>query len=129
MTVKLNAVDAFHQGYRSSLLERAGALHRGQRLLLRREIQGARRSDLLKRTAALARALVGAIGLALALRRGWTLVGSVVRGSEDRRLRRRELELGLGVQRSKRHFARRLRGYKKSTGWFCNAMSGNADPS
>ena len=71
--------------------------------LLGREIQSLRSSDLLERTAALARSVavldVIAIAVALALWRGWTLVGNLLRRFDERRLWRRELELELEVCR------------------------------
>jgi hypothetical protein len=71
---------------------------------------------LLKRTAALAGRVavfdVVAIGLTLALWRGWTLVGNVLGRLEVGRLLRRELELRLEVQRCERHLARRMRNGK-----------------
>ena len=82
-----------------------------ERFFLSREIQSVRGSDLLKRTAALARRVavfdVVAVNLTLALWRGWALVDIVLRGFEERRLWRLELELEVG--RRERHGARRVR--------------------
>ena len=123
VTVKLEAIDALHQGHRRRLLGRGDrALHRGQRLglaagatverfFLSCEIQGVRCSDLLEWTAALARRVAVfdavAVVLPLALWRGWALVETVLCGFEERRLWRLELELEVG--RRERHGARRAR--------------------
>jgi hypothetical protein len=86
-----------------------------KRFLLSREIQGVRCSDLLERTAAFARRVavfdVVAVGLTLALWRGWALVDIVLRGFEERRLWRLELELELELEvgRRERHGVRRAR--------------------